>query len=211
MELDNLKQQMNRQLEDDSNWQPTEDIKGLIGKQSASIVQKIRRSLWMETIVGIFLNIPLAIYFGYRFPKLLQLSLVWFVFFLIIATIPVLIYLIAQTYWFEKQTSSIRENLQRIHHLITRYCQINIILIILSVPLGYTLGLYLAVDSNNESGLGDIVDFFTGLSRKENLLIFGVFLFSELLFYFLMRRYLRYFYSKYLIKIKEMIKELERE
>lgn len=211
MELDNLKQQMNRQLEDDSNWQPTEDIKGLIGKQSASIVQKIRRSLWMETIIGIFLNIPLAIYFGYRFPKLLQLSLVWFVFFLIIATIPVLIYLIAQTYWFEKQTSSIRENLQRIHHLITRYCQVNIILIILSVPLGYTLGLYLAVDSNNESGFGDIVDFFTGLSRKENMLIVGVFVFSELLFYFLMRRYLRYFYSKYLIKIKEMIKELERE
>jgi hypothetical protein len=31
------------------------------------------------------------------------------------------------------------------------------------------------------------------------------------LFFFLMRSYLRYFYSKYLIKIKEMISELERE
>jgi hypothetical protein len=29
MELDNLKQQMNRQLEDDNNWQPTEDFKGM--------------------------------------------------------------------------------------------------------------------------------------------------------------------------------------
>ncbi|MCA6494577.1 MAG: hypothetical protein IM545_09965 [Chitinophagaceae bacterium] len=211
MELDNLKQQMNRQLEDDNTWQPTEDFKEIIGKKSASIVQKIRRSLWMETIMGIFLNIPIAVYFGNRYPKLLQLNLVWIVFFLIVVTVPVLIYLIAQTYWFEKQTSSIRENLTRIHQLITRYCQVNLVLTLLAVPLGFTLGLYLAVDSNGKDGLGHIVDFIVGLSFKQNLFMLGVFLFFELLFFFLMRSYLRYFYSKYLIKIKEMISELERE
>jgi hypothetical protein len=211
MELDNLKQQMNRQLEDDNNWQPTEDFKGIIGKKSVNIVQKIRGSLWMETIIGILVNIPLAFYMGYRFPKLLQLSVVWFIFFLIIATVPVLIYLIAQTYWFEKQTSSIRENLTRIHQLITRYCQVNLVLTLLAVPLGFTLGLYLAVDSNGKDGLGHIVDFIVGLSFEQNLFILGVFLFFGLFFFFLMRSYLRYFYSKYLIKIKEMISELERE
>jgi hypothetical protein len=211
MELDNLKQQMNRQLEDDNNWQPTEDFKGIIGKKSVNIVQKIRGSLWMETIIGILVNIPLAFYMGYRFPKLLQLSVVWFIFFLIIATVPVLIYLIAQTYWFEKQTSSIRENLTRIHQLITRYCQVNLVLTLLAVPLGFTLGLYLALDSNSQTGLGDIVDFIAGLSLKKKLFVVGVFVFFELLFYFLMRGYLNYFYSKYLIRIKEMIQELERE
>jgi Na+-driven multidrug efflux pump len=211
MELDNLKQQMNRQLEDDNTWQPTEDFKEIIGKKSVNIVQKIRRSLWMETIMGILVNIPLAFLLGYRFPKLLQLSVVWLIFFLIIATIPVLIYLIAQTYWFEKQSSSIRENLTRIHQLITRYCQVNHFLTILAVPLGYTLGLYLTLDPNNQYGIGDIVDYFVGLSLKQKLFVVGVFVFFELLFYFLMRGYLNYFYSKYLIRIKEMIQELERE
>lgn len=211
MELDNLKQQMNRQLEDDSSWQPTDNIKEIIGKQSASIVQKIRRSLWMETIMGIFLNIPLSVYIGYRYPKLLQLNLVWIVFLLIIATVPVLIYLITQTYWFEKQTSSIRENLIRIYQLITRYCQVNLILMILAVPIGFTLGVYIAVDSNDKDGFGYIVDFVTSMSLNENLLMLGVFLFLELLFYLLMRGYLSYFYSKYLIRIQEMISELERE
>lgn len=211
MELDNLKQQMNRQLEDDNSWQPTEDIKGIIGKQSASIVQKIRRSLWMESIIGFFVNIPLALYFANRYPQLLQLKLVWFVFFLIIATLPILGYLIVQTYWFEKQSSSIRENLTRIHQLITRYCQVNLLLTLLSVPLGYFLGLYLALDSKNVPDLVGIVDYLSGLSNVEKSIYLGVFIFFEILFYFLMRRYLHFFYSKYLIRIKEMITELERE
>lgn len=211
MELDNLKQQMNRQLEDDNTWQPTEDIKDIIRKKSTSIIQKIRRSLWMETVMGFFVNIPLALYFGNRYPQLLQLKLVWFVFFLIIATLPILGYLIVQTYWFEKQSSSIRENLSRIHQLITRYCQVNLLLTLLAVPLGYFLGLYLAFDSKNVSHIVGIVDYLSGLSNVEKSIYLGVFIFFELLFYFLMRRYLHFFYSKYLIGIKEMITELERE
>ncbi len=211
MELDNLKQQMNRQLEDDSSWQPTEDIKSIIGKQSASIVQKIRRSLWMESFIGVFVNIPMTIFLGYQFPKLLEMKLVWIVFFLILATPPFLGYLIAQTYKFERQTTSIRENLLHIHHLINRYCQINIVLIILSIPIGYAIGFYLSMPFDAISSIGDIVTYFYQLPDVEKFILSGVLIFLELLFLWLMRWYLRFFYGKYLTKIKEMINELDAE
>jgi hypothetical protein len=211
MELDHLKQQMNRQLENDTNWQPAEDFKVIIRKKSESVVQKIRRSLWMETIIGLFVNIPMAIYFSYKYPQLLQLKLVWIILFLIIAAVPILGYLITQTYTSEKQSNSILDNLKRIHLLITGYCQLNLFLSILAVPIGYILGLYLANYNNNSSGLMDVLDNISQLSMKAKAIFIGVLIFFELLFYYLLRRYLDYFYRQYLMKIKEMIKELESE
>jgi len=211
MELDHLKQQMNRQLENDTNWQPAEEIKVIIRKKSESVVQKIRRSLWMETIIGLFVNIPMAIYFSYKYPQLLQLKLVWIILFLIIATVPLLGYLITQTYTSEKQSSSILDNLKRIHLLITGYCQLNLFLSILAVPIGYMLGLYLANSSDNSSGLMGVLDNISQLSMKAKAIFIGVLIFFELLFYYLLRRYLDYFYRQYLMKIKEMIRELESE
>ena len=211
MELDHLKQQMNRQLENDTNWQPAEEIKVIIRKKSESVVQKIRRSLWMETIIGLFVNIPMAIYFSYKYPQLLQLKLVWIILFLIIATVPLLGYLITQTYTSEKQSSSILDNLKRIHLLITGYCQLNLFLSILAVPIGYMLGLYLANSSDNSSGLMGVLDNISQLSMKAKAIFIGELIFFELLFYYLLRRYLDYFYRQYLMKIKEMIRELESE
>ncbi|MFN9951344.1 MAG: hypothetical protein ACK53B_11330 [Bacteroidota bacterium] len=208
MELEELKQQMNRQLENNSNWQPPVDLRAIIGKRSANVVQQIRRSLWMEMWMGIFINIPLAIYFGYRYKQLLDLSLTWIIFILIIVTIPALGYLIAKTYWFEKESSSIRENLIHIHLLITRYCQVNLLLAFLAIPMGYGLGLYLTLPSD---GSGDLLTFISQMSAAETAIFLVVFIFLEFLFYFLMRKYFQYFYGKYLVKIKEMISELESE
>lgn len=208
MELEELKQQMNRQLENNSNWQPPIDLKEIIGKRSANVIQQIRRSLWMETIIGICVNIPLALYFAHRYPRLLDVSLTWIVFLLIIATIPVLGYLIAKTYWFEKQSSSIRENLIRIHQLITLYCQISLLLTFLSIPIGYGLGIYLTMPSD---GNGDLLTYISHFSLTESTVLIVVLIIVELLFYFLMRSYFQYFYGKYLLKLKEMIEELASE
>lgn len=211
MDLDHLKQQMNRQLENDTDWRPPEEIKIVIRKKSESIVQKLRRSLWIETILGFFVNIPLAFYFAYKYPQLLQLKLVWVILFLIVATIPLLGYLIAQTYLFEKQSSSILENLKRIYLLITRYCQLNLFLSIVAIPVGYFLGLYLTVASEEKSKLSDISLYVSTLSINEKLIFIGVLIFLEILFYMLLRKYFDYFYRQYLLKIKEIINELEAE
>jgi hypothetical protein len=215
MELEELKQQMNRELESKSDWAATVELKEMIHRRSGSVVQKIRRSLWIELMILIFINVPLAFDTGIRYPKLLQLYLVWFIFLLFIATFPVLGYLISKTYWFEKQSSNIRENLSRIHFLIHRYCQINMLLAMLSAPIGYCLGLLLAVPPSEPFSWQSLKNFLFTSSEAENwislLILLGILLFFELVIYFLMRWYLRVLFGKYLVKIKQLISELEAE
>jgi len=215
MELEELKEQMNREVESKSNWAATVDLKEMIHRRSGSVVQKIRRSLWIELMILIFINVPLAFDICIRYPRLLQLYLVWFIFLLIIATFPVLGYLISKTYWFEKQSANIKENLSRIHILIHRYCQINMLLTLLSAPIGYCLGLLLAVPPSEPLSWQSLNNFLFTSSETENLILclflLGVLLFFELVIYFLMRWYLRVLFGKYLVKIKQLISELEAE
>lgn len=215
MELEEFKDQMNREVESKSNWAATVDLKEMIHRRSGSAVQKIRRSLWIELLILIFINVPIAIDIGVSYPRLLQLNLIWFIFLLIIATFPVLGYLISKTYWFEKQSSNIKENLSHIHILIHRYCQINMLLALLSAPIGYCLGLLLSVPASEPLSWQSLKNILFTSSETENLILFlillGILLFFELVIYFLMRWYLRVLFGKYLRKIKQLISELEAE
>jgi hypothetical protein len=60
-------------------------------------------------------------------------------------------------------------------------------------------------------GSGDLLTFISQMSAAETAIFLVVFIFLEFLFYFIMRKYFQYFYGKYLVKIKEMISELESE
>ena len=89
------------------------------------------------------------------------------------------------------------------------------LLAMLSAPIGYCLGLLLAVPPSEPFSWQSLKNFLFTSSEAENwislLILLGILLFFELVIYFLMRWYLRVLFGKYLVKIKQLISELEAE
>ena len=53
MELEELKNYLNRQLEEQSTLQSSEEISAILRNKSIGIVDRIRRSLWIEFVISL--------------------------------------------------------------------------------------------------------------------------------------------------------------
>ena len=208
MELDELKNYLNRQLEEQSPLQSSGEISAILRNKSIGIVDRIRRSLWIELVISL-LAVMAVLY-----AKNLGGSYVMQIYFNIFLGItlmflPIFIWLIRSTYQLSPELSSVKTNLTRLHLLISRFTRFYFIFsMAIFLPVIF-YSLIAAVYERSNQSLMESLQFYMQLPAVPLLLIglyilgFGIFL------YFFARWYIRLLYGKYLDKLKDLLTELE--
>ena len=208
MELDELKNYLNRQLEEQSPLQSSGEISAILRNKSIGIVDRIRRSLWIELVISL-LAVMAVLY-----AKNLGGSYVMQIYFNIFLGItlmflPIFIWLIRSTYQLSPELSSVKTNLTRLHLLISRFTRFYFIFsMAIFLPVIF-YSLIAAVYERSNQSLMESLQFYMQLPAVPLLLIglyilgFGIFL------YFFARWYIRLLYGKYLDKLKDLLTELD--
>ena len=208
MELDELKNYLNRQLEEQSPLQSSGEISAILRNKSIGIVDRIRRSLWIEFVISL-LAVMAVLY-----AKILGGNYVMQIYFNIFLGItlmflPIFIWLIRSTYQLSPELSSVKTNLTRLHLLISRFTRFYFIFsMAIFLPVVF-YSLIAAVYERSNQSLMESLQFYMQLPAVPLLLIglyilgFGIFL------YFFARWYIRLLYGKYLDKLKDLLTELD--
>ena len=208
MELDELKNYLNRQLEEQSPLQSSGEISAILRNKSIGIVDRIRRSLWIELVISLLAVVAVL------YAKNLGGSYVMQIYFNIFLGItlmflPIFISLIRSTYQLSPELSSVKTNLTRLHLLISRFTRFYFIFsMAIFLPVIF-YSLIAAVYERTNQSLMESLQFYMQLPAVPLLLIglyilgFGIFL------YFFARWYIRLLYGKYLDKLKDLLTELD--
>ena len=208
MELEELKNYLNRQLEEQSTLQSSEEISAILRNKSIGIVDRIRRSLWIEFVISL-LAVIAVLYVKYLGGN--YVMQIYFNIFLGITLLflPIFIWLIRSTYQLSPELSSVKTNLTRLHLLISRFTRFYFIFsMAIFLPVIF-YSLIAAVYERSNQSLMESLQFYMQLPAVPLLLIglyilgFGIFL------YFFARWYIRLLYGKYLDKLKDLLTELD--
>ena len=208
MELEELKNYLNRQLEEQSTLQSSEEISAILRNKSIGIVDRIRRSLWIEFVISLLavMAVLYAKYLGGNY-----VMQIYFNIFLGITLLflPIFIWLIRSTYQLSPELSSVKTNLTRLHLLISRFTRFYFVFsMAIFLPVIF-YSLIAAVYERSNQSLMESLQFYMQLPAVPLLLIglyilgFGIFL------YFFARWYIRLLYGKYLDKLKDLLTELD--
>jgi hypothetical protein len=216
MDLDQFKNELKTKLATDHTNRSDADIEQLLKKKTSSFIDKIKKSLWFEIIIGFLLNFgfvyaafdasmrSMRIYFGV-FSVLMYL----FLFFLI--------YLLLRTNKIKTTDQTIKTNLESyiklIEEFVKRYLQFTMALIpiclIFAGYLGYSDGQADLVSNAYNSGYH--------FGAKMNGIQFSVFIISFTIFislgaygmYHFTKWYLKKLYGNYLSELKCCMSELQ--
>lgn len=199
MELDELKGKLNQRMAV-SQQHSAGEISAMLQKQATSVVQKIKRSLWIEFILSVIFTISC----GFTITFIEEWA---YLMFLIGATIVGLIvsallgFLVWKTNKLSNSSLSIRKNLETIISIIYRYVWLYLRLGIGLIPLCFGLALWLSYYPVD----GVFKPFY-----KDNFifLLIGILIFSYLSFRFT-KWYLKKLYGNYVEQLENLLQELE--
>ena len=211
MELDELKSLINHKLSTDHTGRSAADIASLLTKRTGSVIDKLKRSLWIEIICCVVVIAAfsyLGIAGGYR-----SLRIYFSVFAVLsFAFLGFIIYLLRRTQKLSATSLPVKGNLQTIVHIIEefnkRYFQFTMALIPVCFTFAFLLGY-------NEPEHNPEVDRFAKslFSAYWQVIVFAVayvILLSVGIYYFT-KWYLRKLYGRYIDQLKECIGELGEE
>jgi hypothetical protein len=208
MELDELKNYLNRQLEEHSPLQSSGEISAILRNKSIGIVDRIRKNLWIEFVISL-LAVMVVLYAKYLGGN--YVMQIFFNIFLGITLLflPIFIWLIRSTYQLSPELSSVKTNLTRLHLLIDRFTRFYFIFTMaIFLPVVF-YSLIAAVYERNNQSLMESLQFYLQLPAIPLLLIGAYILIFGVGLYFFTRWYLRTLYGKYLDKLKVLLAELD--
>ena len=211
MELDELKSLINHKLSTDHTGRSAEDIAALLTKKTVSVIDKLKRSLWIEIICCIVVIAGFT-YLGVAGPYN-SFHLYFSVFAILsIVFLGIIIYLLHRTNQLSATALPVKSNLQTIVILIEeftkRYFQFTMALIPVCFVFAFLLGY-------NEPEHIPTVDSFANkhFTALWQVIIFAVVYIALLSFgiYYFTKWYIRKLYGRILDRLKECIKELGEE
>jgi hypothetical protein len=208
MELDELKNYLNRQLEEQSPLQSSGEISAILRNKSIGIVDRIRKNLWIEFVISL-LAVMVVLYAKYLGGN--YVMQIFFNIFLGITLLflPIFIWLIRSTYQLSPELSSVKTNLTRLHLLISRFTRFYFIFTMaIFLPVVFYSLIAAGFERNNHS-LMESLQFYMQLPAIPLLLIGAYILIFGVGLYFFTRWYLRTLYGKYLDKLKDLLAELD--
>jgi hypothetical protein len=216
MDLDQFKTELKTKLATDHINRSDADIELLLKNKTSSFIDKIKKSLWLEIILGFLINFgfvfaaldagmrSMRIYFG-----VFSILMYLFLFFLV--------YLLIRTNKLKTNNQPIKKNLesyiQLIEEFVKRYLQFTMALIpiclIFAGYLGYSDGQADLVSNAYKSGYN--------LGAKMNGTQFSVFIISFIVFlslgvygmYHFTQWYLKKLYGNYLSELKKCMSDLQ--
>lgn len=208
MDLDELKMQLNKRLEGNQSFEMVvSNISSLNNIKTNSVISKIKKSLVTEIIFSV---IFIAIFtYVSLFSKNSSIR-IYFSFFLVVISVftGFLFYLLQRTNSLTSSADSIKDNLKKLHSLLSeflkRYFQFTMLLIPICLLFSGYLG-YLDSEHNINSNM-----LSTSINPKKYIILLGlmVVIFSVGMFFFT-KWYLRKLYGNHLAEMKEMIEQLE--
>lgn len=208
MDLDELKYELNHKLSTDHAGRSDEDIAALLTKRTSSIVDKLKRSLWIEILFGIGVVIAFG-YVGicskYHWLKIyFSVSAV-----LSAAFVALLIYLLRRTSHLGNTILPVKGNLQTIVNLIEefvkRYFQFTMALIPICVIFSLFVGYNEPERVLSTEGLAK--GHFTRSWQVITFILIYIALLAIGVYYFT-RWYLKKLYGNYVDQLKKCIEEL---
>jgi hypothetical protein len=209
MDLDQLKEQLKFKLETDHTGRTDEDIAIILKKKTSSILEKLKRNLWYETVFGFLFTIAFAV-IG-LITRYHSIKIYFSVFAVVFTVIMLLmVYLLKKTILLNSADLPIKSNLQNyvwfIEEFIKRYFQLTIALVpisgIFAGYLGYREKAPIPFLDNvlgiGHLGIGIIITiclvYLVGLT-------IGIYHFTKW--------YLHKVYGRYVLELKKCIAELQ--
>ncbi len=215
MDLDQFKTELKTKLATDHINRSDADFEHILKNKTSSFIDKIKKSLWFEIVIGFLLNFgfvfaafdasmrSMRIYFGV-FSVLMYL----FLFFLI--------YLLLRTNKIKTTDQSIKKNLesyiQLIEEFVKRYLQFTMALI----PICLVFAGYLGYSDGHSDATMNAYSSGFNFGSKLNGTQFTVFIISFLVFislgaygmFHFTKWYLKKLYGNYLSELKKCMSEL---
>jgi len=208
MELEELKNYLNRQLEEQSTLQSSGEISAILRNKSIGIVHRIRKNLWIEFVISL-LAVMVVLYAKYLGGNYVMQMFLNIFLGITLLFLPIFIWLIRSTYQLSPELSSVKTNLTRLHLLIARFARFYFILTMaIFLPVVF-YSLIAAVYERNNQSLMESLQFYLQLPAIPLLLIGAYILIFGVGLYFFTRWYLRTLYGKYLDKLKVLLAELD--
>jgi len=208
MELDELKNYLNRQLEEQSPLQSSGEISAILRNKSIGIVDRIRKNLWIEFVISL-LGVVVILYAKYLAANYVMQIYCNIFLAITLLFLPIFIWLIRSTYQLSPELSSVKTNLTRLHLLIDRFTRFYFIFTMaIFLPVVFYSLIAAGFDRNNHS-LMESLQFYMQLPAIPLLLIGAYILIFGVGLYFFTRWYLRTLYGKYLDKLKVLLAELD--
>ncbi len=211
MELDELKSLINYKLATDHTSRSAEDIAALLTKKTVSVIDKLKRSLWIEIICCVFVIAGFA-YLGIAGPY--HSFHIYFSVFAVLSVVflGIIIYLLRRTNQLSATALPIKSNLQAIVTLIEeftkRYFQFTMALIPVCFIFAFLLGY-------NESEQIPTIDSF---AKKHFSAVWQIIVFSigymallSVGIYYFTKWYIRKLYGRIVDQLRECIQDLGEE
>lgn len=202
MELDELKKQLNRRMAARQQERSAAEIAALLKKDTISVVQKIRRSLWIELFLSILFTIAcgLAVAFIDKWAYSVFLAGFGIIGALVSAA---LVYLLWKTTRLCNTTLPVKANLETIISIIYQYTWLYLRLGMGLLPLCFGLAFWLSY--HDPAGVPKPIrwDIFF-------YMIIALLVFSYISFLFT-KWYLKKLYGNYIQQLEILLKEFDEE
>lgn len=209
MNLDELKIQLNKKLEGNQRFDMVVgDVTSLNTVKTNSITEKIKKSLVTEIVFSIiFILAFLYVCFATQYSSV---RIYFAVFTIVLSLFLVLIfYLLKRTNDLVKSSLPVKDNLKRLHSLLTEFVKRYFQFTMLLIPICLVFSGYLGYsDAKNNIDSFNILP--AAISAKKLVIILSVFmiLFFISMYYFT-KWYLKKLYGNHLDQLKLMIEQLE--
>jgi hypothetical protein len=210
MELDELKILLKEKLNTRLSEKSTEDISALLTKKAQSVIDKIKRSLWIEIIACCVFTIACAVVgiFG----KFASLRIYFSIFaVLCFLFLPILWFLLKKSKKVSNTSLPVKSNLQFLVKIlkeyVKRYFQLTMALIPITILIAFSLG-YSDANLHNPELHNPFFPTLNGSTRSIIFVVTYLILFSVGMYY-VTKWYLKKFYGNYIDQLEGLIKELE--
>lgn len=211
MELDELKDQLKNKLAADHAGRSDDDIAELLNKRAGSVVEKLKRSLWIEILFGILVVIIfgcLGLFSNY------QSFRIYFSVFTILcaAFVVLLVYLLRRTTRLSATSLPVKSNLQAIVTIIEEFVKRYFQFCMALIPVCFAFSLLLAYyDPKPMPQVAHFTkSYFTQRWEVITFVTVYIILLAVVMYYFT-KWYLRKLYGNYVNQLKECIRELGEE
>jgi glucan phosphoethanolaminetransferase (alkaline phosphatase superfamily) len=201
MELDELKKELNLKLAGGQPQRSAGDIGALLEAGTASVLQKIRKSILFEMLISV--AFALLCVYVIVFSVSWQYHLLFSILSVIAAGFIGVLYFLLKKTNATIHSATIKENLQQLITIMEEYTKRYVQLVLFFLPVCFALGVWLSYN--------DPENVLRPLTRKTVLLLGGAMVVLGVMVYVFTKWYMRRLYGKYIGQLKASLREFDEE
>ncbi|HTL09290.1 MAG TPA: hypothetical protein VL307_13565 [Chitinophagaceae bacterium] len=204
MELDDIKTLMNGALEQEMELRSSASLQDMLGKQTQSVIQRIKRSIWFELSAFILFALG-AVACWLLYHRLLVHLFCMATWVLCIAFSAYLLLLHRRINFYEQFPAPVKENIQQVIDIVTRFTKLYAAISLGMLPVIYCFGLLIGYVELSSNGLLQQFAWSEGMLYAGIAFIVG----WSVFIFFISKWYIRKLYGHYLLQLQQQLKDIE--